>query len=340
MVEVKVLVTGATGRVGANLVRSLVEQGYEVRCSVLEDDPKASKLEKFDVEVLRGSLLEKGHLKEAVLGVDAVYHLGGLLPGGNEPDAIFDVNVVGTYNLFEALRIHNPEIERFIFASSDDPYDVENAKYQPIDENHPQLPYSTYSFSKVAGEYMCKMYQSQNNFPCVRLRFGYVIGAGEILYSDYFPFNMVSRMLSLLKGMPESPEAAKAIETLEPLYEGVEKVLVPVNLEGEPMKMHPVDVRDLVQILLLALTKDEAVGDVFNAAGPAPFTLREAGRYAAEKTGLPLVEAELPVFVWRYEHSIAKARSILGYRPEYDVFRMIDDAVRFNDGEDIGVVPS
>jgi hypothetical protein len=52
----------------------------------------------------------------------------------------------------------------------------------------------------------------------------------------------------------------------------------------------------------------------------------KAVRYASEHTNIPLVEANLPAPPLNYEISISKARGLLGYRPEYDVFRMIDNA--------------
>ena len=295
----KVLVTGATGRVGANLVRSLVEQGYEVRCSVLEDDPKASKLEKFDVEVLRGSLLEKGHLKEAVLGVDAVYHLGGLLPGGNEPDAIFDVNVVGTYNLFEALRIHNPEIERFIFASSDDPYDVENAKYQPIDENHPEFPRDIYSANKTASEKYVLVYGHAYGMNATVVRLPNVFGPRAWIRTPDFGF--VNYFIGLaLQG-----------KELTVFGDGAQRRNV-------------VYVDDCVSALVLAAQSEKSNGEVLFAVGDRQHTVAEVAESISENIGGVVKYIEWPpdrksIEIGDAVISNKKLRSSLNWVPQTDL---------------------
>ena len=62
----KTLVTGAAGRIGANLVRALLERGDEVRAFVLSDDPKQAKLAGLDVEIVRGDLRDADAVDNAV----------------------------------------------------------------------------------------------------------------------------------------------------------------------------------------------------------------------------------------------------------------------------------
>ena len=56
--------------------------------------------------------------------------------------------------------------------------------------------------------------------------------------------------------------------------------------------------------------------------------------------GIPYVEASVkgtPIF---FEYDLTKARTLLGFNPRYDIIRMIDDAIAFRNGEDIGVLPT
>lgn len=80
--------------------------------------------------------------------------------------------------------------------------------------------------------------------------------------------------------------------------------------------------------LLLALETDAAVGQAFAIGGKDQPTTSEAiVPYLSQKLGVPYVEASLPGIPTHYQHELTKTFALLGYRPEYDVFRMIDEAI-------------
>ena len=83
----KTLVTGATGRLGANVVAKLLERGEELRALVMPNDPLAKKLDGMGIEIFEDELTQAGRLREAVRGLRTVMHFGdhGSDPGGNEP---------------------------------------------------------------------------------------------------------------------------------------------------------------------------------------------------------------------------------------------------------------
>jgi nucleoside-diphosphate-sugar epimerase len=85
------------------------------------------------------------------------------------------------------------------------------------------------------------------------------------------------------------------------------------------------------------MTRDEAVGETFNIGYPRCFTWEEVVKYIAEKTNRSYTELILDVF-WEFELSVEKAQRLLGFAPKYDYRAMIDDALRFRAGQDIGVV--
>ena len=96
------LVTGATGFIGSNLVRLLLEHGVTVR-ALIEPGVGTQNLNGLDVEMVEGDLRDPAALARAVEGRDTVYHLGAIfdywLP---EPIEMFRVNVEGTVNMMRA----------------------------------------------------------------------------------------------------------------------------------------------------------------------------------------------------------------------------------------------
>ena len=73
--------------------------------------------------------------------------------------------------------------------------------------------------------------------------------------------------------------------------------------------------------------------------GPGPFTWDVAVPHLSEKTGIPYIEASLKGTPTFYEFDLGKARRLIGFQPRHDIVTMIDDAIAFRDGHDIGVLP-
>ena len=82
-----------------------------------------------------------------------------------------------------------------------------------------------------------------------------------------------------------------------------------------------------------------AVGEAFNILGPSPISSIEAAKHLAKRLDTPWRTAPVP-FRQAYEVSIAKARAVLGYRPEIDFYRAVDDGLAMLNGEDIGIIPA
>ena len=119
----RILITGAAGRMGTHLTRLVVAKGHEVRAFVLPDDPNNQQIAGPGVEIVPGRLEDAAAVGNAVDGVDAIVALGGALTSRLASDQqFFDVNLGGTFNLLEAARHRAPDITRFIYASSDAVY--------------------------------------------------------------------------------------------------------------------------------------------------------------------------------------------------------------------------
>ena len=102
----KILITGGTGRVGANLAKALLDKGHTIRSFVYPgDQSRAHKLNGFErVETLEGDLRNFADMRRAVEGVDAVYHIAAAFGGPFDNREYLNINGMGTINLLEAIR--------------------------------------------------------------------------------------------------------------------------------------------------------------------------------------------------------------------------------------------
>ena len=146
----RILVTGGAGFVGANLVRGLLQGGFEVR--VLDDlsAGRRSYLQGLPVEVREGSVTDPRAVGRAMRGTWAVVHLAamsGVAPSVAKPRRDFSVNVEGTFNVLDAAR--RASVERVVFASSGA---VLAGARPPLHEELPARPLAPYGASKVYGE--------------------------------------------------------------------------------------------------------------------------------------------------------------------------------------------
>ncbi len=322
-----ILITGITGRIGSNLAARLVEADHTVRGLVWPKDPRTEKLEPLAVDLIEGTLTETEDVERAVDGVDAIYHLGAAFQGGGPftESEYLDINVKGTFHVLEAAR-RNEQLEHLIFASTDAIY----AKYprggmkEPICEDDlPRKPSGWYALSKSLGEELCHGYVRTFHLPVTIVRFCLVVGAGEIL--DFRQF-----YLRTVKSRPEFAD----------LWDGEDKLVVLRDTRNRPYKKHIADVRDIVQGCVDALGKEPAFGQTIQLGGHGPFTWDTAVPYLSEKLDVPYIDAVsqgIPTF---YQFDLSKARNLIGFEPQYDIIRMIDDAIAFRNGEDIGVLPT
>ncbi len=144
-----VTVTGASGHLGGNLVRTLLERGDRVRVLIRGD---TQALDGLDVERFKGDVLEPGSLRSAFAGSDAVYHLAAMISiTGDRGGAVSAVNVQGAYNAARAAL--DTGVRRFVHCSSIHAYRLRSPSV--IDESSarsegPDVP--AYDASKWRGE--------------------------------------------------------------------------------------------------------------------------------------------------------------------------------------------
>jgi len=172
----KILVTGSDGFIGSHLVERLIEENYNVRAFVyynsfnswgwLDTFPE-NKLK--NIEVFSGDVRDPNGVRQAVKGVNIVYHLAALIGipfSYHSPDSYLDTNVKGTLNILQACRDYN--VESVIVTSTSEVYGT--AEYVPIDEKHPLQGQSPYSASKIAADKIAESFYRSFETPVIIAR--------------------------------------------------------------------------------------------------------------------------------------------------------------------------
>jgi UDP-glucose 4-epimerase len=142
----KILVTGATGKIGSRLTRRLAERGDHVH-ALVRDRTRAAELLDPRVELVEGDLLQPSTLANAVRGVDAVVHCAAFFRGAT-PEQAHATNDLGTRHLAGAAR--DASVKRFVFTSTGLVYGSNGGRLAR-EEDH-CAPTAAYPVSKLAAE--------------------------------------------------------------------------------------------------------------------------------------------------------------------------------------------
>lgn len=142
----KILVTGATGKVGSRISKRLAARGDSVR-ALVRDVARADDLRTAGVELVQGDLLDAASLAAAVQGVDAVVHCAAFFRGATAEQA-HAVNDTGTQHLARAALAAS--VKRFVFTSTGLVYGANGGRL--AHEDDPCSPNAAYPLSKLAAE--------------------------------------------------------------------------------------------------------------------------------------------------------------------------------------------
>ena len=250
---------------------------------------------------------------------------------GNDKEnpSLFNDNLKGTFNLLNTTLLHASNLTKFIFASSDEVYPSLLAKELPIKETHPTTPYSFYGLTKLACEHMIMYFQRANNIPASIARFALVTEPQEVTSKTGWlgRFLFFEPMLNIINSI-SGPEAAKELEKFRSEND---QLILARDISGNPYTFHYCDVRDLVNCLLLMLENSECIGNIFNISGPEPFKYSNTVPYLSNKLDIPYIDVKINGPSINIEHSIEKARNVLGYKPKFDIFKTIDDGIKIKD---------
>ncbi|MFP4143826.1 MAG: NAD-dependent epimerase/dehydratase family protein [Phycisphaeraceae bacterium] len=330
-----ILITGGAGFIGSHLADQLLARGHRVRVldALVEQVHGASGDRPVylhdDVELIRGDVRDRDKLRQALDGVEVVYHLAAAVGVGQSMYEVADytgVNNLGTAVLMEELA--QREIDRLVIASSMSIYgeglyqtpagatrhdasrtleQMQAGQWEPRAEGESLTPVPTpeskqpdlasiYALSKFDQERMGLMLGKAYGIPAVALRFFNVFGPRQALSNPY------TGVLAIF--------ASRLLNNRPPrIFE-----------DGEQQRDF-VSVHDIARACVLAMESGDAPGEVLNIGSGRPRTIRQVAEALAEVMGRADVQPEVTgeYRVGDIRHcfaDISRARSVLGYQPE------------------------
>lgn len=352
----KILVTGGTGRVGANLVKLLLAEGHSIRTFNYPGDAgRANKLEVFkDVESVEGDLRSLSDVRKAVEKVDAIYHLAAAFGGPFDNHEYLAINGGGTLNLLESALELCPNLHRFVYACTEAIYwrledrslhlKGRESRYfeKPITEDmvaqYHQMPYF---LTKWIGEQLAMTFHYQYEIPVTSFRFTTIVEPSEFLNSRGIPklFLLKNTWDQFKHQQSPVPEEQAMLDEIHALWTGEDKFLLSLNPNGVPFRQQFCDVRDIAKGLALAIKNEKAVGQEFNLGGAALFDWAEIVPFLSQKFGLPYEEARIPT-PNLFELDMTKTRDLLGFNPQHDFHSILETAEAMARGENTEVIPT
>ncbi|MEI6464174.1 MAG: NAD(P)-dependent oxidoreductase [Verrucomicrobiota bacterium] len=304
-------VFGAGGKIGRRVVALLEQRGFAVR-ALVHRTPVTGR----NVTSIAGDIADPKVVDEVVRGADVVVQLATTK---EDADTFFEVSIRGTFNVLEACR--HQKIRQFLLFGGDAALGIWFFPQPiPIDENHLRAAYpGYYAFSKVMEETMAEQYAIQYNVPITVLRSSWVFEGADLL--KHFSLLQNVRPAEKGHGFGEVSE-----ETMALVRSGQERIPILTDAKGVPLRRHIVHVDDVMQAFDRMIDNPSALGQTFNIAAPSAFDYRVAAGYLSAKMGIPTVELRCPSY-HPFEINITRARTVLGYAPENDFFRMADRAI-------------
>jgi len=295
----RVLVTGGGGFLGAAAIRALLARGdtaiaLDTQLAGLADVGPAERL----VSVL-GDITDMANVAQALAihKPDVVLHCAaivGVLSSLGSPINVVRVNVEGSLNVFEAMRLSG--IRRCIHMSSEEAYG--RFRTGKIDETHPLDPVLPYGICKAAVEQLGRSYHDLHGLEVINLRTSWVYGPG--LPRDRIPKNLVDAAL-----------AGRALH-------------IPSGADSAIDHTH---VDDVVSAILAALDQARHAHDVYNVASGTAATVAQIVSIIRDL----VPGAQLSVGPGTYRHGdrvqavskgaldVSRAAAELGWRPRYDI---------------------
>jgi len=173
----KVLITGGAGFIGSHLAEEMVRVGNEV--TVL-DNFSTGRVEnlnciKNEIKIIDCDISNLGNWCNEFQSVNSVFHLAALadiVPSIQSPEAYFNANVTGTFNVLQASKKAN--VERFIYSASSSCYGI--PKVYPTHEDAKIKPMYPYALTKRMGEELVIHWANLYKLPALSLRFFNVYG--------------------------------------------------------------------------------------------------------------------------------------------------------------------
>lgn len=281
----KILVTGGSGFIGANLIKTLISLGASV--------------DNFDLS--NGQNIENQNQLAANIRriYDIIYHLAGF-SGSSESNIerlkSFRVNTISTVNLCQSVLKYSPKTKIIISSSR---LEYGKPQYLPVDENHPLEPTSAYGLSKLTATQTALIFNKTNNLDVTIFRTSNVYGPHK--NTKFAGYNVINHFIDLAK------------------------MGNPLTIFGEGnQKRDYLFVDDLVGAFLLAATSKNSSGQIYNLGAGVGIKFKEMAALIAKIVGSGQIrfvswpEDFASVETGDYITDITKIKKELGFAPKID----------------------
>jgi NAD dependent epimerase/dehydratase len=307
----KILVTGADGFIGSHMVESLLDKGCQIRAFVfynsfnswgwLDTFPQ-EKLDK--IEVFSGDIRDPNGVRNAVQGMDMVFHLAALIAipfSYHSPDSYVDTNIKGTLNVLQAVR--DTACNRVLITSTSEVYGT--AQFIPIDEKHPFQGQSPYSATKIGADRIAESFYRSFNTPVTIVR----------------PFNTYG---------PRQSARAVIPTIITQLLSGIEEIKLG--------SLHPTRdfnfVKDIVNGFIAIAEAQGTIGEEINIASQQEISIGQLAREIMDQINpmARIVSEDIRIRpekseVERLLGSNDKIRRLTGWKPEYTLTQGIRETI-------------
>ena len=307
-----ILVTGATGKVGQVFMGRLLGDAAHGEDRIRALCHNRTLPESVRVEVVKGSIADRAAVARAMEGVTHVLHLATCK---ETPEDVMDVTVKGLFWLLEAAR-ESKAFRQFILIGGD--AGMGHFFYRrpsPVTEadRHSAYP-GCYALSKVLEEVMLEQYYIQYDFSGCCLRAPWIMEKDDFKYTMSFGDDVFGgpRWIELV-----GKERAAG-------YRKAGTVPLMLDADGAPMRRNFVHAEDLAEAILRALDHPGARQQTFNICMDEPVDYGAVALHLMMTRGLSSVAIATPYRSTWLDNTKAKFR--LGWRPRYDLKRLVDAA--------------
>lgn len=303
------LVTGGAGFIGSNLCEAILRMGYRVRCL---DDLSTGKQQNVDMfvenpnyEFIKGDIKDLGTCLSACEGVDYVLHQAawGSVPRSIEMPLFYCANnITGTLNMLEAAR--QKGVKKFVYASSSSVYGDE--PILPKKEGREGNLLSPYALTKRCDEEWAKQYTKHYGLDTYGMRY----------------FNVFGRRQD-----PNGAYAAVIPKFIMMLMNGEQPT---INGDGKQSRDFTYIENVIEANLKACLASHEVAGQAFNIAYGGREYLIDIYYSLTKALGVDIEPKFGPDRAGDIKHSnadISNAREMLGYAPDYDFKRGLNEAI-------------
>ncbi|MDP4663479.1 MAG: SDR family oxidoreductase [Salibacteraceae bacterium] len=314
--QVKVLVTGAAGFIGSNLVEDLLKHDNQVVGFDNYSTGKRSNIEPFlsdaNFTFIEGDIRDLAACKQACEGVDFVLHqaaLGSVPRSIDDPITTNEVNVGGFLNMLVAAR--DAKVQRFVYAASSSTYGDE--KRLPKVEEKVGRPLSPYAVTKAVNEHYAKVFGDLYGMETIGLRY----------------FNVF--------GPKQDPDGAYAAAIPKFIKRFMHHEAPTIHGDGTQSRDFTF-IENVIQANHIAAlsTNPVAVNEVYNVAYGQSTNLNELldvlqtllSAFDPDVANIKVLHG--PERQGDVRHSLAsivKASTLLGYKPEYDLKQGLEKAI-------------